>query len=153
MESLSDTMRAAMRISSPPPSPLPTAKDIMVSTGLITFRPQQRISEAIHTMLQRAISGAPVVDEHMNLLGVLSELDCLRAVVTGAYDGTSVDGNRTVAELMTTDVTTIGPSLNLYGIAHTFLTRGLRRLPVVEGRRVLGQLSRHDVLKAVQRLI
>ena len=142
-----------MRISTPAPAPLPTAKDIMVSTGLITFRPQQQISEAIHTMVQRAISGAPVVDEHMNLLGMLSEFDCLRVIVTGAYEGTTVDGSRTVAELMTTDVTTIDPSLNLYGIAQTFLTRGLRRLPVVEGRRVLGQLSRRDVLKAVQRLI
>jgi CBS domain-containing protein len=153
MESLGDSMRAAMGISSPPPAPLPTAKDIMVSKGLITFRPQQRISEAIKMMVQREISGAPVVDEQMNLLGVLSEFDCLRVIAAGAYDGEPVDGNRTVEELMSTNVTTIGPSLNLYGIAHTFITRGVRRLPVVEGRKVLGQLSRLDVLKAVQSLI
>jgi len=160
MESLGDSMRAAMGISSPPPAPLPTAKDIMVSKGLITFRPQQRISEAIKIMVQREISGAPVVDEQMNLLGVLSEsrssprlFDCLRVIAAGAYDGEPVDGNRTVEELMSTNVTTIGPSLNLYGIAHTFITRGVRRLPVVEGRKVLGQLSRLDVLKAVQSLI
>lgn len=142
-----------MRFSSAPPAPLPTAKDVMVSSGLITFRPQQRISEVISTMVQREISGAPVVDEQMNLLGVLSEVDCLRVIAAGAYDGTSFDGNRTVEELMTTDVTTIDPNLHLCAIAHMFVTRGLRRLPVVQGRRVLGQVSRHDVLKAVQRLI
>jgi CBS domain-containing protein len=142
-----------MGISSPPAAPLPTAKDIMVSKGLITFHPRQRISEAIQTMVQREISGAPVVDEQMNLLGVLSEFDCLRVIAAGAYDGAPVDGNRTVEELMSRNVITISPTLNLYGIAHTFITRGVRRLPVVEARRVLGQVSRLDVLKAVQSLI
>jgi len=126
------------------------AKDIMVRDGLITFRPTQRISEVIEIMVQRNISGAPVVDEQMNLLGVLSEFDCLRVVAAGAYEGAPVDGNRTVEELMTKEVTTIGPNLNLYGIAHTFITRGLRRLPVVQGSKVLGQISRRDVLRAVQ---
>jgi len=150
MESLSESMRAVMRISSPPPAPVPMAKDIMVRDGLITFRPTQRISEVIEIMVQRNISGAPVVDEQMNLLGVLSEFDCLRVVAAGAYEGAPVDGNRTVEELMTKEVTTIGPNLNLYGIAHTFITRGLRRLPVVQGSKVLGQISRRDVLRAVQ---
>lgn len=153
MESLSESMRAVMRISTPPPAPIPTAKDIMVQDGLITFRPEQKLSEVIKTMVQRRISGAPVVDGDMQLVGVISEHDCLRVVAAGAYEGTPLDGNRTVKELMTTDVTTISPNLNLYGIAHTFITRNLRRVPVVQGQRVLGQVSRRDVLRAVQKFV
>ena len=153
MDTIRDSMRAAMRVSSPPPpAPFPTAKDIMVGDKLITFRPDQRIAEVMRLMVQRKISGAPVVDAQMNLLGILSEFDCLRVVAIGAYEGTPLDGSRTVEELMTTDVTTIGPHLNLHGIAQLFISRSLRRLPVVEGRRVLGQVSRRDVLKAMQDL-
>lgn len=149
MESLGASIQAAMRSSAPPPAKLPTAHDIMARDGLVTFRPDQPLSEVIHTMLSRKISGAPVVDRDMQLLGIISEHDCLRAVAAGTYEGEPVDGKRAVRELMTDEVTTIAPDLNLFGIAHIFTTRGLRRLPVVRDGRVLGQVSRRDVLRAV----
>lgn len=150
MDTIRDSMRAAMRISSPPPAHVPMAKDIMVSDKLITFRPHQRIADAIQVMIDRKISGAPVVDAQMNLLGILSEFDCLREIAVDAYEGTPMFANTTVQDLMSTEVTTIGPTLSLYGIVQKFITLSLRRLPVVEGRRVLGQVSRRDVLKAVR---
>ena len=153
MESLSESIQAAMRSSFPPPPAVKTARDIMVAEGLITFRPEQRVSEVIKKMIDSRISGAPVVGDGRRIVGVISEFDCMRVIAAGAYEGDPIDGDRTVAELMSRDITTIPPHLNVYGIAHMFMTRGLRRLPVVEGGEVLGQVSRRDVLKAIDGLL
>ncbi|MDD9967982.1 MAG: CBS domain-containing protein [Myxococcales bacterium] len=154
METLSNSIQAAMRTSSIPPAiKMPKARDIMVTAGLITFRPKQRLAAVIRSMLRHQISGAPVVDGEMRLVGMISEYDCMRVIAAGAYEGDPVDGERTVAELMSTDVTTIDPDLNLYGIAHVFMTRGRRRLPVVADGNVVGQLSRRDVLRAIDKLL
>jgi len=154
METLSDSIQAAMRPSGfPPAHPTPKARDIMVSDGLVTFRPDQRLAQVIRTMLRRRISGAPVVDGGMRLLGVISEFDCMRVVAAGAYDGDPVDGDRAVGDLMSVPVTTIEPDLDLYGIAHVFMTRRHRRLPVVTNGRVVGQVSRRDVLRAIDKML
>lgn len=155
METLSESIQAAIRISSvpPPAEHIPMAREIMVSERLIVFRPEQLLSEVIATMVRRSISGAPVVGYGMRLLGVISEYDCLRVVAAGAYDGERLDCHRTVEEVMSTNVTAIAPDLNLYGIAHLFATRRLRRLPVVNDGIVLGQVSRRDALRAIDRMI
>lgn len=155
METLSESIQVAIRRSSVPPpvEHIPLAREIMVTDGLITFRPEQMLSEVIATMVNKRISGAPVVGYGMRLLGVISEYDCLRVMAAGAYEGDPLDGRRTVGELMSTNVTTIAPDLNIYGIAHLFTTRRLRRLPVVDDGRVLGQVSRRDVLLAMDKMI
>lgn len=154
METLSESIRRAMGSNAPPAAHRgPTAKDIMVSDGLITLRADHTLRDAIKVMLQRRISGAPVVENDMHLIGILSEHDCLRVIAAGAYEGDPASGARTVGELMSKDVVTIEPDLNLYAVAHLFITRKLRRLPVVDRGRVVGQVSRRDVLKAVDKML
>jgi CBS domain-containing protein len=134
-----------------PSQDVPTARDIM-TRSLITLRPEQPISEAIAVLLAHNISGAPVVNAEGRLLGLLSEFDCLRDLASDEY---YEDGNAeatTVADRLSQVSHTIPPELDLYGIAHEFVTLRVRRLPVVEADRVVGQVSRRDVLRAIDRM-
>ena len=128
---------------------IPTARDVM-TRRLVTVGPQMHADEAAHLLLKHNVSGAPVVDGDGNLLGLLSEYDCLRAVAAAEYDFDHHDLVVTVEELMTTHAHThtIPPEMDLFAIAHEFVNQRVRRFPVVEAGRLLGQVSRRDVLRA-----
>jgi CBS domain-containing protein len=99
-------------------------------------------------VLRRTETGAPVVNEAGQLLGMLTERDCLKALVGGALDG--LPGGK-VADYMTAPAESIRPTASLFDIAHIFLTRSFRKLPVVDvDRRVIGQVSRRDMLVAIE---
>ena len=131
-------------------TPIPTAREIM-TTQLVTLQPRMTVAEAIKTLLRHSISGAPVVDEDGTLLGVLSEFDCLRAIANEQFhEDHDEDGH--VEDLMTRGGQTIGPDADLFQVAQTFVSLRVRRLPVLEGDRLLGQVSRRDVLRALDAL-
>ncbi len=130
---------------------VPTARDIM-TRRLVTVRPEMRAQEAAGILLKHNISGAAVVDGDGNLLGLLSEYDCLRAVAAAEYDFDRHDVVVTVEELMTTPTHTILPKMDLFAIAHEFVNLRVRRFPVVEAGHLLGQVSRRDVLRAAYEL-
>ncbi len=130
---------------------MPTAQQIMV-TSLVTFRPDTPIGEAIRVLLTKKISGAPVIDDEGRLVGVLSELDCLRVLSSDEFYAGEQEGQGRVESFMTRDCTTISPDTDVYGIAHYFLTEGLRRLPVVDRGLLVGQVSRRDVLGLIDRM-
>jgi CBS domain-containing protein len=119
---------------------------------LFTLRPGMRAVEAARILLKHNISGAAVVDGDGNLLGLLSEYDCLRAVAAAEYDFDRHDVVVTVEELMTTNPQTIPPEMDLFAIAHEFVNLRVRRFPVVEGDRLIGQVSRRDALRAAYEL-
>ena len=123
-------------------------RDFMV-TRLITLAPDMDIFAAIRLLLHHRISGAPVVDAERRLIGVLSEKDCLRLFASGAYY-TGVAGK--VEDYMTRDVVTATPEDELFQVADLLLERAFRRLPVVEGGKLVGQVSRRDVLVASLRM-
>jgi CBS domain-containing protein len=125
-----------------------TARDIMAKR-LITFRADQPIDEAIKTLLKHGISGAPVVDDEHHLIGILSELDCLRTLSSDEFLGDEQEEAGLVGHFMSTEAQTIEPDLGVYRIAHHFITGAIRRLPVVEDGRLIGQVSRRDVLRAI----
>ena len=123
-----------------------TAKDIMASEA--TLAPDMDIYLAMKQLLKRRLTGAPVVDENHVLIGMLTERDCLKVLVGGALDGLP-GGN--VSDYMTSPAESIGPRARLSDIVHIFLTRSYRKLPVVaESGAVIGQVSRRDVLKALE---
>jgi CBS domain-containing protein len=130
---------------------VPVARELMTAR-LITLTPEMSAVEAAELLLQHSISGAPVVDGDGQLLGLLSEFDCLRAVASAEYEMDLHDGAETVRELMTQTCHTVPPDLDLYGVAHTFVNLGVRRLPVVDGRQLIGQVSRRDALAAAVRI-
>lgn len=138
---------------SKPPKFTPQAlqvKDFMTKQ-LICFEPDQYMHEAIQTLLDKKISGAPVLDKEGNLIGILSEGDCLKEVVKGKYNNSpSLMG--TVSEYMTKNPVTVKPDDNILEVANFFLERRLRRFPVLENGKLVGQISQRDIMDAVQNL-
>jgi CBS domain-containing protein len=130
---------------------VPTARDIMTRSP-VTVRPEMHAVEAAGILLKHEISGVPVVDDDGRLLGLFSEYDCLREIASAEYDRDDRDVVVTVAELMTEPMHTISPELELFGIAHEFVTTRVRRLPVIEDGRLVGQVSRRDALRAAYEL-
>jgi len=116
---------------------------------LVTFRSDTDLFTAINRLLEHRISGAPVVDSQGHLIGLLSEGDCLRGILSGAYYE-AIGG--TVSTYMTTEVETVTPEADIIELSERFLRGRRRRLPVIEHGRLVGQISRCDVLRAVKEL-
>jgi len=127
-----------------------TAEDFMTAK-LVTFYPEQHIGEVFEKLLDKNISGGPVVDHGGNLVGVISEGDCLKEVVRGKYNN-SPNKVGTVADLMVSEVHTIPPDMSILEVAHKFLTLKVRRFPVMRDGRLIGQISQRDVMRAVREL-
>lgn len=125
-----------------------TVKDYM-SGKLVTFLPETDVLDAIHELLHHRISGAPVVDNFGNLVGMLSEFDCMQVVLTSGYHG---EPGGPVSDLMVTDVQTVEANLSIMDMAQLFMESGLRRFPVINDNRLVGQISRRDVLRALSEM-
>ena len=125
-----------------------SVKDYM-SANLVTFTPDMDIQEAISQFIKKRISGAPVVDNIGNLVGMLTEHDCIKIALTASYYAESAGK---VAEYMHPIVKTVEASASIVEVATQFLQDGYRRYPVMEDNRLVGQISRHDVLKALESL-
>ena len=117
---------------------------------MVTFKPDQSIQEAIAIILEKKISGAPVLDERCDLVGNLSEKDCLRIIV----DRTSKlpVGDKKVSDYMSTKVFTFAPSTNVVEAAIEFLSSPIRRYAVVEKGALIGEISRREILRAAQNI-
>lgn len=114
---------------------------------LLTFRVETDLFRAIDLLLEHRVSGAPVVDEDKRLIGVLSENDCLRGILSGAY---YEDAGGVVGNYMTQGADVVSPDDDIIDVAERFISARRRRFPVVEDGKVVGQISRRDVLCAVK---
>jgi len=123
-------------------------KDYMAKT-LVTFKPDTDVLDAVHVLVSKRIAGAPVVDDEGNLLGMLSELDCLRVALQAGYHS-QVGGP--VREYMSTGVETVDAEMSIVDLAQRFVDTSFRRYPVMERNRLIGQISRRDVLRALEML-
>ena len=127
-----------------------TVKDFM-ATKLITFRPEDNILDAINTILKHGISGAPVVNRHGELVGMLSESDCIKTIVDGPYNNLPSRGG-VVKDYMSTKLITISPDKTIHELAYQFTKSPFRRFPVIADGKLVGQISRSDVLKAIRKM-
>ncbi len=123
-----------------------TAKEAM-SRGLITLHPEMDVLEALRILVQERISGAPVLDQVGNLVGILTERDCMRIALDAGYF--SEDGGR-VDKFMSTEVVTVDAHTPITEVAERFAMSHFRRLPVVEQGKLIGIITRRDVLKQLE---
>ena len=121
-------------------------KDYMART-LVTFKPETDVLDAVHTLVSHRIAGAPVVDDEGNLLGMLSEYDCMKVALDSGYYGTA---GGPVREYMSEGVTTVDADMSIVDLAQKFIDTRFRRCPVMQGTRLVGQISRRDVLRALE---
>ncbi len=123
-------------------------KDYMAS-HLVSFTPDMDVLDAVHLLVQHRISGAPVVDEHGELVGMLSELDCMRVALQAGYFG---DRGGPVRNYMSSGVTTVDAEMSIVDLAQKFQDNRFRRFPVMQDNRLVGQISRRDVLRALEKI-
>lgn len=121
-----------------------------MSASVVTFDPNDDVLEAIHTLVERRISGSPVLDGAGNIIGMLSEKDCLKVALEAGYNE-GMGGK--VSDYMTRNVETIDADSSIMEVAKAFIDNPYKRYPVVdEEERLVGQISRADVLRAIEKI-
>lgn len=135
------------------------AKDIM-TTRVVTVSPHHSVRHAAQIMLDRGISGLPVIDDEGRLVGIISEGDLLRRAELGSalHSPNPVrqqarDYVRShswkVGDLLTTNVITVGEEIPVGQIAALMEERHVKRLPVMRNGTIVGIVSRADLLRAI----
>ena len=120
-----------------------------MTTKLITFKAEDSLDLVISQLIKYKISGGPVVNDKNELVGIISETDCIKHISESKYYNMPSDRNNTVGKYMVTDVDTIDKDMNIFDAAFKFLSSRRRRFPVVDNKnKLIGQLSQKDVLKA-----
>ena len=117
-----------------------------MATKLMTFLPELEISDAIEMLVRYKYTGAPVVDLKGTLIGMLSEKDCLKVAVRANAEGAA---EALVGDFMTTAVDSVTPETSLFEVAQRFVNAPYKRMPVVEQGKLVGQISRIDILRAI----
>lgn len=126
----------------------PSVSDYMVR-DLITFLPDTAIMDAIKTLLDNSIAGAPVLNNRKELVGLIDDKDCLRVLFDSSYHNQPVNQN-TVSNYMTNVMKTITVHADIFEVADIFLSTKYKRLLVVDDQqRLVGQISRQDILRAI----
>ncbi len=124
-----------------------TVADYM-ATKLITFNEMQSIHEVMDILLKNKISGGPVTNENDELIGIISEGDCLKEIVRGKYNNTpKLPG--VVKDHMAINIISIPPETNIFEAANMFLRLRFRRFPVLRDGKLVGQISQRDIMRAV----
>lgn len=122
-----------------------TVRDYM-ARHLVTLKPDDEVIHAIHILIDNKIAGAPVIDEDGNLLGLLTEKDCMQVVINATYHSEYAG---LVAEYMSTEVEVMAAEETIVNAAKRFLTKRYHRYPVMDNNRLVGQISRGDVIRAL----
>ena len=112
--------------------------------------PETQIMKAVDFLLRHQVTGAPVVDSDGRLLGIITETDLLKLVTEGIQGQPPTEA--TVAEYMTHDVVTVPPTVDIYYVAGIFLNNKFRRLPVVKDGKIVGAITRYDLLRVIRTL-
>lgn len=125
-------------------------KDYM-TRDLITFTEDQPVEEVIGELIRYRISGGPVINDRKELVGIISEGDCIKHISESRYYNMPLEKGR-VGDQMVRDVETIDGEMNIFDAAKKFLESRRRRFPIVEDGKLVGQISQKDILKATVRL-
>ena len=122
-------------------------KDIMVKQ-LIVFRPEQTVVEAMEILVKNKISGGPVVNSKGDLIGIISEGDCLKEISNSRYYNIPMASHK-LEEFMSKDVDTFDADMDLFDVCELFHKNKRRRFPVLSQGKLVGQVSQIDVLRAI----
>ena len=114
----------------------------------VFFRGTETVVEAVEKLLQSKSSGGAVVDNDKRVIGVLSEQDCLKAMLSSTYH--SGEASQCVAELMQTNVVGVKPYDSILAVAEDMLNSRPRVYPVVDDdNHLVGSINRTYILEAL----
>ena len=128
-------------------SDIPVKVSDYMTRKLITFKSHEKMEKVIDTLIKYRISGAPVVNDKHELIGIISEGDCIKQISDSRYHNLPMQ-NDVVEKHMVKNVDTIDGNMNIFDAANKFLESKHRRFPIVENGKLVGQISQKDILKA-----
>lgn len=121
-----------------------------MSSPVITVRPDTPVKEAARILVDNEISAMPVLDSNGRLVGIVSEADLMR-IQTRPYPRSEPPPAGTVAEVITGTVLTLQWDNEVSAAARTMLEAGIKQMPVLRRNRLVGVVSRRDVMKVIAR--
>ena len=130
---------------------LPIRVEDYMTRSLITFRKEQLVIEVMEALIKNKISGAPVVNERNELVGIISDGDCMKQISESRYYNMPI-GDMRIEKYMETNVTTIAKDMSIFDCASLFYKHDCRRFPIMENGKLIGQISRKDILCAALKL-
>ncbi|MDF1697325.1 MAG: CBS domain-containing protein [Saprospiraceae bacterium] len=130
---------------------IPSVEEYM-TRDLITFKKDTDIHDVIKSLLKHRISGAPVLDNNGQVVGLIDDKDCLKVMFGNIYNRlpTSTD---TVSNYMSNVMKSISVNQNILDVALEFVSSPYKRLIVKDDNdKLVGQISRRDILRAIDEL-
>lgn len=119
---------------------------------LITFHPDTNINDVVNSLLSNRVTGAPVLNEKNEVVGLIDDKDCLNVLVGSAYYNHPT-GQDTAADYMSNVMKSITTDENIIDVANIFLQEKYKRLLVLDDQgKLVGQISRRDILFAIKDL-
>ncbi len=115
----------------------------------LTITQEKNIVDAVEKMLEYKLTGLTVVDEQQKVVGVISEVDCIRAILNAIYNDGEADEAGCVGDFMTKDVNSCAPQDGIVEVAEAMLATKQRRRPVIVDGKLVGQVSSGNVLWAL----
>ena len=128
--------------------PKPTSIADCMRRNPLTIHSDANIVEAIEIIVENRITGLTVVDGEGNAVGILSELDCVSAVLSAIYNDGDPE-HALVRDAMSPDVNACRPSDSIVEVAQSMLETRQRRRPVLEEGKLVGQVSSSNILWAL----
>lgn len=122
-----------------------------MTTSLITFSPDQSILEVMECFVKHPISGGPVLNDKKELVGIISEADCMKQISESRYFNLPIL-DKSVSSFMSKEVETIDAFASIFDAATLFHKNSRRRLPVLSAGKLVGQISRKDIVTAALKL-
>ena len=112
----------------------------------LTLDPEMDVLRAAQLLLKFDISGAPVLDKHGRLVGMLTERDCMQVALQGFYHG---EPGGLVKKHMSHEPQFVSPDQSVLTVAEMFIQGRFQRFPVVDNGRLVGVIARRDVVRAL----
>lgn len=139
------------KVNIPRRAEAPSVAEYM-TRDLITFKEDTEIITVIKSLLDNRISGAPVLDNNGKVVGLIDDKDCLKVLFDNVYNRlpTTTD---TVSNYMSNVMKSISVDQNILDVASVFVNSPYKRLMVIDGHgKLVGQISRRDILRAIREM-
>lgn len=114
----------------------------LMNKNVVTCHPSEKLNIILNKLELFKIAGMPVVDKG-RLVGMISQSDLLRGLKAGAID------DQSVADVMTKEVITVPPTESAIVVAKLMVEKRINRIPIVDNDKVVGIVTRGDIIKAV----